>query len=700
MGKRILTSLLLLALASMPLWAVKARPGLLRHVQPDGKVVTYRIIGDERGHYIVDTKGCALAFGPGGTTLYYATYDERGVLSRSEVPASSSVASPQLLSAARNIPSGKILGRGMRTQMLSEPVPALRSRSATPNTVRTIVIPVAFSDLGFKNDVSSLYNLLMQTGYSVSGAAGCVKDYLDCQFDGQAVFVFDVAPVVTLSNDCAWYAKTDARNAEAVMEACCLSDAAVDFSLYDHVYVIYAGGNPADGGTGSDHIWPHAWDFRSAGFAPLTLDGVQVNRYAMSSELMKNSSGARILSGIGTICHEFSHLLGLPDLYDTDEEKSGGKSDALWRCLSLMDAGNYNDDTRMPPMYGAIELEILGLVDCEPLKTRSYTLEPISSGTRRVLRMEADVEGEYFLFECRTNSNWDKFIGGSGLLIYHIDRSERNAGFSEKNGFVLTAAQRWSPQYSEINCRPDHQCADLVEATAGASLDASSVTDVFFPRGNVTSFSPSTNPSFSFWSGEKSPYSILNIKKEGSAVTFLVSGPITPDDIDVFQDAAIITWHTDVESLGERPCSIRLSTLQGVVFQKSVDPYQAGCYSATFEGLNPGAAYSIDIFYPGESSGEELYKFSVEIVTSQYGGLPYIYMKSYARRSSATGESKLPLRVINARGSRSVSWYFNDSEIYTGPDGYFVPSHSGDLKARIVYSDGTEEIILRHIDVK
>lgn len=45
----------------------------------------------------------------------------------------------------------------------------------------------------------------------------------------------------------------------------------------------------------------------------LQFDGVKVDTYACSCELNDQNK----LDGIGTFCHEFSHCLDLPDLYDT-----------------------------------------------------------------------------------------------------------------------------------------------------------------------------------------------------------------------------------------------------------------------------------------------------------------------------------------------------------------------------------------------
>lgn len=85
-------------------------------------------------------------------------------------------------------------------------------------------------------------------------------------------------------------------------------------------------------------------DLASAGQS-LTLDGVKINSYACSAELSNTG-----IDGIGTICHEFSHCLGYPDLYDTDYTGNFGMS-----SFDLMDYGGYNGDGFCPAGYTAYE---------------------------------------------------------------------------------------------------------------------------------------------------------------------------------------------------------------------------------------------------------------------------------------------------------------------------------------------------------
>ena len=695
--KRLCLNLLFWALAALPLLAVPAKPGVLRHRQADGSVVEYVIKGDEAGHYMMTVDGCAVALDEAGGNLCYAWYDAAG-RKRSSGVAVGAPGSEAARAASRAIPVQQIRRNAARRRMTFPAAAVSRPRTRVEEVPvsRAIVILAQFQDLEFRFPREQFSDLLNKEGYSYEDASGCAQEYFNAQFRGARDFIFDVGPVVTLSREYAYYGEddeegNDKRAAHAVAEACTLSDAEVDFSLYDFIYVFYAGGNPADGGADDNHIWPHAWDLPSAGIR-LRLDGKWLTRYAMSSELMNLGYPTLNFTGIGTFCHEFSHILGLPDFYDVDDEKSGGRSDGLWSTLSLMDSGNYNNDGRTPPNYTAVELEMLGLLEPEELFAGVFSLEPMTT-LRRAIRMDTDMEGEYFLFECRASTGWDRFIGGSGLLVYHLDKSDRDTGYSELSEQNLTAAQRW--EYNEVNCRPDHPCAALITALPRAS----SVSQVFYPYSTRTYLSPLSDPPFAFWSGDTSPYSLVGMKKTSGVVNFTVNGPISLDTEEVFQDAAIFNWHTDVESCKRMPSFVRCTSAAGDTVEFNVAPYASGQYALTLEELSPGQTYTFTICYVID--GEEAYPFVLQFKTARYGGLPYIHMGSSARRNSdVSSKNKIPLRVMNAQGATGVSWTLGGRSISVGADGYYEIRSAGTLKAVVDYADGTQDIIIREVRVK
>ena len=213
----------------------------------------------------------------------------------------------------------------------------------------------------------------------------------------------------------------DKDPARMIVEACQAADDKIDFSLYDddndgeidNVFIFFAGGDEAEG-AGEECIWSHSWYILEGAEINVQLDGKQLDRYACSSELkMIDGIGYmdEAITGIGTFCHEYSHTLGLADLYDTDYEGSGGESAGVWIWTSLMDGGNQNNFGNTPPYYNAIEREMVGL--CEPIRITSdgsYSLGPLDK-TNTVYRIDTDHEDEYYLLECRSGKGWERNAG-------------------------------------------------------------------------------------------------------------------------------------------------------------------------------------------------------------------------------------------------------------------------------------------------
>ena len=558
--------------------------------------------------------------------------------------------------------------------------PAPGTKSGLPGNFRVVVIPAAFSDLGFTFDAAHIDDLFNKTAYAFSGARGSVKDYLKDQFGESVAFSFDIASPVTLSQGYATYGSDDAQGRDTnpgglLREACGLSDAEVDFSVYDAVYIIYAGGNQADGGADADHLWPRAAVLEST--EAITLDGASIRPYAMSSELMLCSDGSMTLSSIGPICHEMSHLMGLPDLYDTDYDGSGGR-DAGLRTLSLMADGCYNNDGRTPPVLCSAELDYLGLESAETLMQGELTLPPLSSG-RRFLRLSGSVPDEYYLFEARSREGWDMYIGCSGLAVYHIDRSGHPAGYSTRYDRVLTASERW--QYNEVNARPDYPCCDLVEAVP----EAAGTAGLLFPEEGRDALSEFTSPALAFRWGGSHGYSLSGITQTSEGVIFTVNGPVKVSSMDIFQDAAIFTWTAEGAMAGS-PCRVLVHRSGAeTLIQTLLEPSEDGFYHFTAEGLLPLTDYTLELVY---GSGEGALSTNCPFSTKAVAGKTFIYMSEGGR---------IPLRVYNAADVDYVQWTLDGKAVKTGYDGYFTLPPAGELRAHVHYKDGREEILVKRL---
>ncbi|MBQ9477637.1 MAG: M6 family metalloprotease domain-containing protein [Bacteroidales bacterium] len=551
---------------------------------------------------------------------------------------------------------------------------------------RTIVIPAQFGDLPF-----ACTHEQMQQTLSAAGA------YFDRQIPDKAPFTFDLGPTVTLPENYAYYGRntTDKRDEylyRAVLEACRQADTSVDFSQYDSdndgavdaVMILIPGPSEADG-AGELYVWPRKASLSDDG-AGLILDGKRVDVYAVTNEE----------GHLGTLCHEFGHILGLPDLYDTDGKASGGLSPALRGSTALMDEGNRNDGYRTPPSLNAVERDFLHIGRCEEISPGSYTLEAVSD-QGRYLRISGPDPDEYFLLECRAARGDDAFIGGDGLLVYHIDRSSLHPrGQSDFFLRELNAAERWS--FNQINCRPGQECARLVPADSLAP----GVAGAFFGRG-VTDLGMGSQVPLRFYDGSVPPLALtgIGIQPDGS-VSMTVIEPLHETVISPYQDAVLVRWTVPIAADKLAGCELSWTDENGQEHSSQrIQPSSDGRYAYIIERLRPGTSYKLTLRVLDLNQG--CYTNEQVFTTKPFNEKlrPFIYLNDVARYTDGIFPrgASLFLRVFNLPGA-SVSWYFNGERVSLEADGTFLLTRDGELKAVARLPDGSEEILVKKITVQ
>ncbi len=741
MKHKILLSILAILLA-LPVFSAPARKGVIYLSQPDGTAFRARMYGDEFMKITTTAEGYAVTQDKDGWWCY-AYYDAEGVKTSSGHRVGTDVPSG-IKEASISIPYGRLAenaGR-KRMSMRKEDVPIMsrilaQSGADTKRGTATkhgLIILAQFSDIKFTHKQEDFISMLTRPGYDRNGATGSAKEYFDAQFNGAIDFSFDVSRIVTLPYSAAHYGGngedgTDKSPELMVIDACTLADSEVDFARYDddgdgvvdNVFIFFAGGDEAEG-AGEDRIWSHAWHVYSGAGKNLTLDGRRIDRYACTAELSRryseNGSYRDVLAGIGTFCHEYFHTFGIPDMYDTDYEESGGRAAGLWGWTSLMDSGNQNNYGNTPPYLNAVEREYLGIAQPVMItKDGGYSLEPVHLNGR-FYRMDTDYKDEYYLLEYRSGEGWDKYIGGSGMLVYHIDKSDRSTGRSDSYGMDITARERWMG-YNEVNSRPDRQCADLIEADSrrdgfsatedeAFSTSLGNIRGIFFPSGSVNSLLPGKNPGISYWSGKATEVSVTNIRETGDGMSFNVIGysdtELPPEvasiNVEPFMDAAIVLFESDREFEGE--ATVTWGRTGSETKTVKVKPYAPGRYSVTLEKLQPNnRTYTVGIHF--ELSGIAGDEASASFMTKKTPAVswPFIYMNEASRSGDGTlaAGGRLPLRVYNSAGAAEITWTFDGEAVTVSGDGYYYPGKSGVLKAHITWRDGSEEIIMKEITI-
>lgn len=526
---RHITSSLLLT-AAVSAMAVPAKPGLINFSQPDGSMIKVHLYGDEFHHFYTSEDDYLLV--QKDNQFYYANVDANGQTVNSNIKATNpsertSLAREYLatvdMTRVRRAMQKKADARESRmaqTVSIARPAFAVNdhssmrgpglfpeSRFPAMGDQKALVFIVEYQDVKMNLDDAMSYftRMLNEDGFSDYGGTGSAAEYFRLVSDNQFRPEFDVYGVVTLSKSQSYYGGNswngdDQNPGDMVLEACQQYDDVIDFTEYDrdndgyvdNVYVIYAGRGEASGGS-ANTVWPHSWTMTAAiGYAP-TFDGVKVDRYGCSNEW----EGSRP-DGVGTFIHEFSHVIGLPDLYATSY--TSAFTPGSW---SALDYGPYTNDGCTPPLYGAFERYALGWMEPMPIDSPiNATLPSISSNKAGIVKVDDD---EFFLFENRQQESWDTYIPGHGMLVWHVDYN----------------SSVWSS--NTVNISSSHQYVDIEEAD-GTQTDYTRDGDAFPGTSNKTSFTDTTRPSMKSWGGRSLNTPITDIAENDGIITFKAMG--------------------------------------------------------------------------------------------------------------------------------------------------------------------------------
>lgn len=428
-------------------WAVPARRGGLVVTQPDGSELTVYQHGDEHFHWMTNDKGEWLKVDIDG--FYRVT---------------------EALSAEQIV--AKRMAAPKRVTMAAYPL------NIAP---RGLVILVNFTDVAFETSKAELDSMLTGKNYTRDysytyrgktyrvTSNGSARQYFEDASFGQYNPQLDVVGPVTVSKASTYYGGNNSAGSDKypevmIKEACELVNDSVDYSLYDNdndgyvdfVYVIYAGYGEADGG-GDDTIWPHAWYLYSAAGRKCEVDGKKIDLYACGNEL---DYYTKHHTGIGTFCHEFSHVLGLPDLYTT-----GGETHKTLGQWSILDYGPYNNDGNTPPAYSAYERFFMGWLTPRLItEPENITLAELNDSQEALLISSSDQHNligndpnptTFYLLENRQQEGWDEHLPGHGMMLTKIQYSYNKWYYNTVNnssnamGVDLIEADGKAPEYDD-----------------------------------------------------------------------------------------------------------------------------------------------------------------------------------------------------------------------------------------------------------
>ena len=451
-----LTIFVCLMLCSLTTWAAKAVSIPVQVRQADGSVITVILRGDEHINWYTTLDGVLLVQGV-DNNYYIGKVEKSGNLIATQQLAHEALTRSQaernliakqdkekffayvnkIAEESENAYDNSPLTRGPIVDSGYGGVPYF-PHTGSP---KALVILAEFQDVPFTiQDTKKIFtNYLTNEGHFSDTRYGQNQNYKgvrgyfkDCSY-GQFTPVFNVIGPVKLPKPQAVYGEGVHDRMDLLLpDVCEAVDDSVNFADYDAnndgmvdlVYVIYAGYSANYSGNKETDIWPKSSTVNISN----TYDGKSIHRYGVSNELAgdeNKTKGKEKINGIGLFCHEFSHTLGLPDIYAyrTPAENQDNQGMEFW---DIMDGGTEVRNGRVPASYLAWEREVMGWMKIDELKNDSSieNLKSIDNGGKAYKIVNPNDSNEYIVLQSIQKGpwyqGWTKDNYAKGLLAYRI----------------------------------------------------------------------------------------------------------------------------------------------------------------------------------------------------------------------------------------------------------------------------------------
>lgn len=545
--------LLIFALVATSSFASKANSLPAVVPQPDGTMLTVLLQGDENISWYTTTDGMLLV--KRGNGYYVAQVKADGSLAASSLlahgPAMRGTEETNMMLLQDKAKfakySSKLLGQsgelpvtewtnGVTRKMKIRDDSTLFPHMGSP---KALVILVEFTDTTFTlPDPKASFNdylnnetgNIVDRGHGENRNAKGVKGYFKDMSFGQFTPKFDVVGPVKLSHPLRYYGAGNDNMSRLIPDACSAVNDSVDFSQYDSngdgyvdlVYVIYAGHSESEAGNSTDDIWP------KSGYSDFgTFDGKKVYRYGVNNELNgRETSKNKLINGIGLFCHEFSHTMGLPDIYATSGAPGYNKDNFGMEFWDLMDGGEYVHSGRFPTAYTSWEREVMGWMNVDTLTDTAHvvlrTIDSKGDSARSCKIVNPSVKNEAIYLQNIQNKGWNYYLPGHGLLVYRVSYASDDVNFADNPNNGSRPRIVCIPADGKLGA-----IADYADDSTPDNYYADMAGDTYPGTSNVSSIA-----SFTMYSGDALDRPILNIKEDGTLVSFDYLGKKIPSAIN------------------------------------------------------------------------------------------------------------------------------------------------------------------------
>ena len=418
---------------------------------------------------------------------------------------------------------------------------------------RILTILAAFQDVGFtvKDPVKAFDQYLNGNKQEDLGNmnhmnVASVGQYFNTCSYGNFTPQFDVVGPLTLPQNMAYYGGknntgSDDRFSDFCRDALELAkDIVSDWSTYDNdkddrielVCVIFAGYGQNQGGADST-IWA------KASYQNIKVNDTQrISRFNCSPELF-HPQYPDYINGTGVFIHEFSHCMGLPDLYATTS--TAYVNNQGMETFSIMDYGLYNRNGFAPCPYNAWEQEVMGWTKIEELKPTADSqqqvsdLLPLIEGGKAYKLVNADNDRDYIVMENIQKRGLNTYSAAHGLLVYHVDYPY--------NTVNMTDAPNSNPGHPGVAVVPAN--GTLISSYlrgkgkkyTNEEWKESLSSSVFPGPENVTALTSQMQlPNYCFWNSSKAKetnYMLNSISEnEGTGTVSFIVASDNPSSID------------------------------------------------------------------------------------------------------------------------------------------------------------------------